>query len=385
MTPSTPRRAPERFIYFATCAPGAEPYLHAEAKALGLSKHERQVGGVYFEGTERDGWRANLWLRSAVRILRRVGRFEAQSEAQLDAGVAAVDWARYLQPHGRLWIDAQARDSTLNHSLFLAQRVKDTIVDQLRSADGTRPEVDRDDPDLRVHLHLFRDRATLAVDTSGASLHLRGWRVAQGRAPLAETLAATVVLASGWDRRAPLIDPFCGSGTLLVEGALLAAGVAPGLTRARFGFESWQGHDDDAWQKERAAAIGARVAVPKLRLVAMDRDEERVDEAYANLTAVGFDEQCTFDVAEARDFAPRQGWNAQVISNLPYGERIGADEDVEALHSDFGAQLRVNASGYRAALLVGSPALARRLALQGERVDLINGGLEVVLLNAELR
>lgn len=381
--PAPPSAA--RLELFATCAPGAEAALHAEVRALGLARHERQVGGVRFEGALRDVWRTNLWLRTAVRVLRRVGRFDAPDETRLDAGVAAVAWARYLQPDGRLWVDAQSKESTLSHTRFLAQRVKDTIVDQLRSADGTRPEVDREDADLRVHLHLFRDRATLSVDTSGASLHLRGWRVAQGRAPLAETLAATVVRLSGWDRRSPLVDPFCGSGTLLVEAALDAAHVAPGLTRARFGFESWQDHDEAGWRREREAARAARVATPHLRLVARDRDAERVEEARANLAAVGFDGATAFEVGDARDWAPRRGWNAHVLSNLPYGERIGEGEDVDALHREFGAALRERASGYKASLLVGSPSLAKRLALQGERFALVNGGLDVVLLNAEVR
>jgi len=374
-----------RFEYFATCAPGAEPVLHAEVKALGLARHERQVGGVRFEGTQRDAWRANLWLRTAVRVLRRVARFDAPDEAALDAGVRSVDWRPFLAPDGRLWVDAQTRESTLAHSLFLAQRVKDGLVDQLRQSDGTRPEVDRDAPDLRVHLHLFRDRATLSVDTSGASLHLRGWRVAQGRAPLAETLAATVVGLSGWDRTSPIVDPFCGSGTLLVEAAMAAAHVAPGLTRERFGFEAWSDHDPDGWQEARDVARAARIAVPRLRLLARDRDPERVAEARTNLAVFGFDVNTTFEVGDATEWTPKRGWNAHVLSNLPYGERINDDEDVDALHRAFGARLREGAAGYRASLLVGSPTLAKRLALQGERIELVNGGLDVVLLNAELR
>ncbi|MEZ6014068.1 MAG: THUMP domain-containing protein [Planctomycetota bacterium] len=375
----------QRHTYFATCAPGAEPYLHAEVKALGFAKHERQVGGVQFEGSARDAWRANLWLRTAVRVLRRVARFEAPDEAALDAGVAAVEWSAFLAPDGRLWIDAQSRDSALSHSRFLAQRVKDGIVDQLRAADGTRPEIERETPDLRVHVHLFRDRATLSVDTSGASLHLRGWRVAQGRAPLAETLAATVVAASGWDRRSPLIDPFCGSGTLLVEAAMCAANIAPGLSRARFGFESWGDHDPVGWQREREAAAAARVPVAKLRLVARDRDAERIEDTRANLAAVGLDGQCTFEVGDALGWRPRSGWNAHVLSNLPYGERVSEGEDLDALHRAFGVVLREQASGYKVSLLVGSPRLAKRFALQGDRVELVNGGLDVVLLNADVR
>lgn len=375
-----------RATYFATCAPGVEPLLHAEVKALRLARPERQVGGVRFEGDRRAMWTANLWLRTAVRVLRREARFEAADEAALDRGVAAVDWSRFLRPDGVLWVDAQSSESALGHTRFLAQRVKDVIVDQVRAGDGTRPTVEREDADLRVHLHLFRDRATLSVDTSGASLHRRGWRVAQGRAPLAETLAAAVVLASGWDRRAPLIDPFCGTGTLLVEGAMIAGDVAPGLTRARFGFESWAEHDPAGWDRACSDAAAAARVPGKLRLLGSDLEPARLEEARAHLAShphLGpLAETATFERADARAFAPRPGWNATVVSNMPYGERVG--DDVEALHGDFGARLR-ELAGYRVALLTGSSRLAGLLRLsRSERHRVLNGGIECQLVTAEI-
>ena len=374
--------AGRRFTFFATCAPGVEPLLHGEVRELGLARSERQVGGVRFEGTMRDAWRANLWLRTAVRVLRREGRFEAPTEAALDAGVAAVDWSAFLEPSGTLWVDAQTRESSLDHSRYLQQRVKDAVVDQVRAADGTRPSVDRESADVRVHLHLFRDRATLSVDTSGASLHRRGWRRAQGRAPLAETLAAACVLHSGWDRRAPLIDPFCGTGTLLVEGAMIAAGMAPGLTRERFGFEGWRDHDPAGWARLREEARSA-VRVPrKLRLVGHDVVPERLEETAAHLAGQGLGELAQLEVADARAFAPRPGWNGTVVSNLPYGERVG--DQVEDLHGEFGARLRT-LDGYRAALLTGSSRLAGLLRLsRSERHRILNGGIECQLVTADL-
>ncbi|MEM9799967.1 MAG: THUMP domain-containing protein [Planctomycetota bacterium] len=371
-----------RWTYFATCAPGVEPVLHEEVRALGVGRVERQVGGVRFDGTMRDAWRANLWLRTAVRVLRREARFSAASESELDAGVGAIDWSQFVRSDGRLWVDAQTRDSALDHSRFLAQRVKDAIVDQVRGEDGMRPTVDRDDADVRVHLHLYRDRATVSVDTSGHSLHRRGWRSAQGRAPLAETLAAAVVLLSGWDRRSPLIDPFCGTGTLLVEAGLVAMGRAPGLTRERFGFERWRNHDADVWAAERAAAEAASSGPGKLRLVGSDLVPGRVEEARAHLEGVGLGGNATLEVADARSFAPRPGWNATVVSNLPYGTRIG--DEVEELHGEFGAQL-AELSGYRAALLTGSSRLAGLLRLsRSTRHRILNGGIECQLVRAEI-
>ncbi len=374
--------AAPRYTFFATCAPGIEPILHAEIAALKFGKVERQVGGVRFEGSMRDAWKANLWLRTAVRVLRREGRFMATSESALDKGVGEVDWKSFLEPGGTLWVDAQTKDSALDHSQFLAQRVKDTIVDQVRGEDGTRPSVDRDTADVRVHLHLFKDRATLSVDTSGHSLHRRGWRTAQGRAPLSETLAAAVVLMSDWNRRSPLIDPFCGTGTLLVEGGMIAANLAPGLTRERFGFETWSDHNEAGWQRARAEAQAAMKMPSKLRLVGHDIVQERLDETAEHLEAMGLGKLGMLEVGDARRFEPRPGWGATVVANMPYGERIG--NDVEALHEAFGARLRT-LSGYNTSILTGSSRLAGLLRLsRPTRHRLLNGGIECEVVKASI-
>jgi len=239
-----------RESFFASCAPGLEPLLMAEARALKLPRLEQQTGGVYFEGTLADAARANLWLRTAVRVLMRLSRFQAAAADELYRGTAAIDWSRFLEPEGRLVVAAHSNESVLDHTLFVEQRVKDAICDQFRERTGKRPSVDKEAPDLGVHVHLFRDRCSLLVDTSGESLHKRGWRRYQGRAPLAETLAAAVVLDSGWDKRSPLVDPMCGSGTILVEAAWLALGIAPGSLRERFAFERW---------KEWEPALSARL------------------------------------------------------------------------------------------------------------------------------
>ena len=373
-----------RRTFFATCAPGVEPLLHAEARELGLARLERQVGGVRFEGTLHDAWRANLWLRTAVRVLLRLSRFEAPTEEALYEGVAAEDWSRWLGVEGRLWIDAQTRDSALDHSRYLAQKVKDAVVDQLRTPAGARPQVDREAYDLRLHLHLYRDRATLSVDTSGESLHKRGWREHQGRAPLAETLAAAVVLASGWDRRAPLLDPFCGTGTLLVEGGMLAAGLPPQALRPRFAFEALPGHDARAGAGLREDARGAAAPPRKLQLVGCDAEAARVEETRVHLARVGLAELARVEVADARTFTPRPGWNAWVASNLPYGERVGGAGAVDLARA-FGARLREACGGYHAGLLVGSAAQADALGLPGAgRATLVNGGLACELVTAAL-
>ena len=374
-----------RVPHFVTCAPGIEPLLHGEMKALHLSRVERQVGGVYFEGTAEDAMRANLHLRTAVRVLRRVARFEAPDQDALYAGASAVDWRPFLPHGGTLLVAGHSRDSRLDHTLFIEQRTKDAIVDRLRVELGERPSVDKDDPDLLVHAHLFRDRCTLLVDTSGKSLHKRGWRVFQGRAPLAETLAAAVLLSSGWDRRSPLIDPFCGSGTLLVEAALLAADHAPGLFRSRFAFEGFADFDVRRWRRLREEA-GQRSRFPKrLRLIGSELSAEAIDGARENHASVGVDERIELEVADATELAPRRGWNGWIVTNPPYGERVGEGEDLRALYRAFGDRLKEHCQGYRLALLCGAPELIRALALRFEsRAPFKNGALDCDLVTGRI-
>jgi 23S rRNA (guanine2445-N2)-methyltransferase / 23S rRNA (guanine2069-N7)-methyltransferase len=374
--------------FFATCAPGLEAVLHAEIRDLGLKGVERQVGGVRFTGGMPDAWRANLHLRTAVRVLLRLARFEARDADALYAGAKAVDWSRFLGPSGTLVVDAHAKESALDHTLFVEQRVKDAVADAFRERHGgARPSVDKEAPDLAIHAHLFRDRCTLLADTSGESLHKRGWRRFQGRAPLAETLAAAVVLLSGWDRRSPLLDPFCGSGTILVEAALIAGGIAPGLFRGRFAFEGWPGHDAAAWRALREAASRAGGAIPpKLVLRGSDADPAAIDDARENLAAAGLAGRVALEVADARDFAPRRGWNALVATNPPYGERVGSDRDLVELYARFGDALREHAGGYRYAILSGGlRSLDTALGLSPETtIELRNGAIECRLLVGEV-
>src|SRR5882672_607577 len=302
-----------RESFFVTCAPGLEPVLHEEMKALKLAKVERQVSGVYFEGTLRDAMRANLWLRTAVRVLMRVARFPAANADELYAGAHDVEWGRFIDPTGSLVVDAHSTSSALDHTLFIAQRVKDAVVDALRDAEGVRPKVAKTGADLGVYAHLFKDRCTLLVDTSGDSLHKRGWRRFQGRAPLSETLAAGLVLASQWDRRAPLIDPFCGSGTILIEAALLAADIAPGSFRKAFGFERWKEHDAATWDKVKAEARAMVKPASKVVLLGFDRDPAALEGAHENIAAAGLSGRIEIARGEALEFAPRKNWNAWVV------------------------------------------------------------------------
>ncbi len=375
-------------VIFATCAPGLEPVLHAEIKALRLSKVEQQVGGVRFEGKLGDIWRCNLELRTAIRVLRRLARFSCRDADTLYETVHDLPWERWLKPGGTVVVDAQTRDSELSHSLFLEQRTKDAIVDRVQALRGDRPAVDLQDADLRVHVHVWNDRATISLDSSGPSLHKRGWRVHQGLAPLSETTAAGMIALSDWNGRAPVVDPFCGSGTILVEAAHRAMNRAPGIERT-FAFERWPEHDEAAWEKLRSEAR-LRVKVPrKLRLVGTDIDPERVQQARENLEAAGAGDLANIECCDAREIELRPGWNASILSNLPYGVRVGGGEDdlgdLVDLFRGFGAHLREQCAGYEVTLLSGDKALTRALALKPfKRFALQNGALPVDLLRIEI-
>jgi len=359
--------------------------LHREATGLRLAKVERQVGGVRFEGTLRDAWRANLHFRTAIRVLLRVARFPAANDDALYRGVQEIDWRRFLASDGRLVVAAQTNESDLDHSLFVEQRTKDAIVDQFLTRGGTRPSVDKESPDLGIHVHLWRNRCTVSVDTSGVSLHKRGWRRFQGQAPLAETLAAAIVLFSGWDRRAPLLDPFCGSGTLLTEAGLMAGGVPPGAFRSEFGFERFPGHDVAGWQALRTAALQEQEFPRRLTLRGCDSDAEAIDGARENLDSAGLTGKIELEVGDALDMELKAGWNAWIVTNPPYGERVGSESQLLGLYRAFGDLLRERAGGYRLALLSGNPQLTQALGLEGgERANLLNGAIPCELLRLEV-
>jgi putative N6-adenine-specific DNA methylase len=367
--------------FFVTCAPGLEALLHEELRGLKLSKLERQVGGARFEGRLEDAWKVNLRSRIAIRVLLRLARFQAPNAEALHAGALEVAWERFLSPDGTFRIDAQTSESALDHSHFVEQRVKDAVADSFRARHGSRPSVDLETPDLSIHVHLSRDRCTLSADTSGDSLHKRGWRKYQGRAPLAETLAAALVLDSGWDRRSPLLDPFCGSGTILVEAALLAADVPPGSFRRSFGFERWLGHDAAAWRAMVDRARAQSRFPPKLVLRGTDADAAAIEGARANAAAAGLADRIELEVANLSAFEPRRGWNAWIVTNPPYGERIGRGTDLGPLYAELGSILKDRCAGYHVSVLSGNPALPAAIGIPTERRRAVrNGPLECEFL-----
>ncbi len=376
----------DRETFFASCSPGLERPLLAEARALKLGKPEGQPGGVEFRGTVEDAWRANLELRTASRVLMRLARFKAEDKDALYRGVSKISWERFFGPAGTFLVHARTIRSSIDNDMFVAMRTKDAVADWFRERHGRRPSIDKNAPDVRIHVRLNQDRCMLLVDTSGEPLFKRGWRVEQGLAPLRETIAAGCLLSSGWDRRAPLLDPFAGSGTILVEGAMIAAGIPPGAFRDSFSFQNWPGHDAAKWQAMKKAACERGALPKKLRLVGSDLDGKAIRGARANFEAAGFGDRIEMTRADAADFAPRKGWNAFVVTNPPYGERIGKAVKLREDYIRFGKALKAHCSGYTVAVLCGREELARDMDLQAaERLPMKNGGLDCELWVAQVK
>ena len=380
--------------YFATCPKGLEYLLRDELVALGALDVREALAGAHFSGPLETAYRACLWSRLASRVLLPLAEFDAATDEALYAGVQAIDWSQHLATHGTFAVDAGTAMSKLTHSQYIALRAKDAVVDQFRQRDGNRPGVDTDEPDVRLNLRLRRDRATLSLDLAGAPLHRRGWREEQGEAPLKENLAAAMLLRAQWPAvyaaGGALLDPMCGSGTLLIEGALMAADVAPGLRRDYFGFLGWQQHDIALWRGLlEEARQRAEVGLRQLRggFFGSDADPRMVQTAKRNAQEAGVAGFFTLERLDVTRAVPPPGIDyGLVITNPPYGERLGERAEMPALYRALGDSLRQRFTGWRAAVLAGDAELGRAIGLHAEkRYVLYNGALETVLLTFDLK
>jgi len=364
------RRLQPRF--FATAAKGTEPLLRDELNELGLPRVRADRGGVHFGAEVRDAYRACLWSRIAQRVLEPLSEFESADEDALYAGVHAIDWRRVLDADHTLAVRAACRSSRLTHTQYIAQRTKDAVVDQLRQQLGARPNVDRRAPDVQLFVHLVKDRATVYLDYSGDSLHEHGFRAQQGVAPIKETLAAALIRYSGWDRQSPLVDPMCGSGTLLLEAGLWAARRAPGLARSGFGFERWADYDAVAAQTMRELREEAQsLARPlELSLFGSDSDPTVLEAARANAEQAGL--RVNLRLAPVSSAVPSADHGGLVI-NPPYGERLTRES---SLVTDLAGCLR-RFEGYQRALIVPRDF---NLPLRADKFLLVfNGAIECEL------
>jgi 23S rRNA (guanine2445-N2)-methyltransferase / 23S rRNA (guanine2069-N7)-methyltransferase len=377
--------------FFASCGKGLEYLLADELVALGCAKATAAMAGANVEGTLADAQRAVLWSRLASRVLWPLAEFDCPDEHALYAGAAAVPWQRHMDATMTLAVDAHVSGQALTHERYAAQRVKDAVVDVLRARTGVRPDVDIHAPDLRLNLVVRKGRAILSVDLGGGPLHRRGWRAQQGEAPLKETLAAAVLLRGGWPQvhadGGALLDPMCGSGTLLIEGALMAADVAPGLQRHAdaHGRERqpsrWLGFDAAAWQALVAeASERERIGRAALRPVfsGSDIDPHAIRAASGNATLAGLAGVIRFDAHELKALPVQAAARGLAVCNPPYDARLAADP---GLYRALGSALQRAVPGWRASLLCGDAELARATGLRAaKKYQLFNGALECTLI-----
>ena len=371
----------------ATTQFGLEEVLADELRQLGATVDYVGSRAVEFQGSQQLLYEAVLWSRTAMRLLRPFADFDAPDERALYDEVFAIDWLRYLQPDQTFAITAVVNKSSFEHSLYVAQLTKDAIVDQLRERTGRRPSIDTKNPDIRLHLRMLENEVILSLDAAGDSLHRRGYRQGTNEAPLNEVLAAGLVLLSGWDKKSPLIDPFCGSATILTEAGLLAQRMAPGLFhQGKFGFENWPDFDAELWQRVRAQAAAQRLEAPQAYLAGSDLDPRVIEQAQANVAAAGLDECIRLAVRDVRDAAPPHNQPPGVLlTNPPYGERIGEEAQMDALYKTLGDTLKTSFQGYEAFMFTGNLEAAKRIGLKAtRRTPLFNGPIDCRLLKYEL-
>jgi 23S rRNA (guanine2445-N2)-methyltransferase / 23S rRNA (guanine2069-N7)-methyltransferase len=367
---------------FISCPSGVEPPLAAELTTLGASAVHRVPAGVQASGDLQTAYRICLWSRLASRVLLQLARFPAPDADALYAGVQTVDWSRLLSPSGTLAVGFTGTSRKINNTHFGAQRVKDAVVDQLRARSGRRPSVDRERPDLRLHVHLHRETATLSIDLAGQPLHRRGYRGAGAQAPLKENLAAAILLLSDWPALAaegcPFLDPMCGSGTLVIEAALMAADIAPGLLRSYFGFQGWCGHDAAVWAGLVADAEARRTR-GLLRLPTVsgsDHDPAAVAMAREAVRRAGLTGHVRIEQVALADLSPPVGQPpGLLVTNPPYGQRLGGGE-LGRVYADLGRALRRGFGGWRATVFTGNPDLLHRIRLTHHQIaSLYNGAI----------
>lgn len=380
----------------ATCPKGIEGLLHDELIALGATPGKTTVAGVYFTASQAIAYRVCLWSRLANRVILTLVRESMIDTAdQVRDVVARIAWTQHLAPGNTLAVDFHGRSEHIRHTRFGAQTVKDGVVDALQLAGQERPNVDAKTPHLRIFAHLHRMNLTIGLDLSGESLHRRGYRRDVGHAPLKENLAAALLVRAGWPERLkagePLIDPLCGAGTLLIEAAMMAADQAPNLNRERFGFHGWAGHDEGAWREQKREAE-ARASIGRKRckaqLLGFDQSPAALSAAKANAMRAGIPALITLHGQGLAQLTRPETLSAErglLITNPPYGERLGELPELVRLYAQLGEKAKTLFPGWTLAVFTGNPDLGHRLAMRAHKqYALKNGALDAKLLLMEI-
>lgn len=372
----------DEFRLVVTTIPGLEQTLANELLKMGgkdIQQHTRSVSCV---GDLGFMYKINFNLRTGLRVLKPIKKFIASNDKQLYNEIKKIDWAQYLEKNGNLWIDSTLNSENFNHSQYISQVAKDGIADQFRSNTGIRPSVSKERPDIRLNLHIFKDEVTLSLDSSGESLHKRGYRNATNLAPLNEVLAAGMILLSGWEKHIQFIDPMCGSGTIPIEAALISANIPPGYYRDNFGFMSWKDFDEELWKLISEKSI-EKIKDTDTEILASDISKNVLKKAKENAGNANVEDIIKFSGLSFFDIIPTKQ-RGLIMINPPYGERMEMD-DIPKLYKEIGDKLKKDFNGYSCWIITSNLEAIKSIGLHHSRkITLFNGALECKFLKYEM-
>lgn len=360
---------------------GFEDLVAKEASTLGGEKIEKITRGIKCEGNPAFLYRANLSMRTAMKILVPIYTFHAKDERALYDRMMDFDWSNFLDVDQTFAIDPVVFSEVFTHSKYVGLKAKDAMVDQYRNKYRRRPSIDADRPDVLFNIHCANDFFTVSMDSSGAPLNQRGYREEGHRAPMNEVLAAGMVLLSGWDKKIPLVDPMCGSGTILTEAAMIAMNMPPNLKRKDFGFRTWPEYSPVLWNQVKSEEE-SHVRKPSMSLTGIDLDEKATQMTRKALGKIGLRREVRIKTNDFRDFKPIEE-QGMIITNPPYGERIG--DDILDFYQSMGDAFKQNFTGYDAWLISSNKKALKQIGLKdSERYTLYNGKLECDFCKYEL-
>ncbi len=361
-------------LFIAKTQYGLEELLAAELKAIGARDIQLLTRAVSFRGGLREMYAANYTCRTALHILMPVLDFKFRDKEQFFDLIKKFEWADYFGPDNTMSIDTVMSDSFFTNSHYVSLLCKDAVADYFRDKFKRRPSVDLENPNVKIHLHIRGHECSVSFDSSGGSLHRRGYRVKQGLAPMSEVLAAGMVMLSGWDKKCNLYDPMCGSATILTEAAMIAGNIPAGYYRKSFGFEKWKDFDEDLWQEVKNAA-DENISEYECAIVGADNSVQAIKAAEDNLKSARLHKDIHLTVCDFREFRfPSE--KAMIITNPPYGERI-KPEDIIRLYKDIGDTLKNHCHGYQAWIISSHFDALKFIGLKpGKKITLFNGPLE---------
>ncbi|WP_041494810.1 THUMP domain-containing class I SAM-dependent RNA methyltransferase [Nonlabens marinus] len=370
----------QNFKMIAKTLFGLEEVLEQELKNLGAMDVEKGVRMVSFKGDQGFMYKANMMLRTAIRILKPIHSFRARNEVDLYDGIYQMDWSKYLTPHDTLAVNATVSSQYFNHSQYIALKTKDAIVDQLREKYGRRPDVDTKQPDLRISVHINDQTVDVSLDSSGEPLYKRGYRDQTNVAPINEVLAAGLILLSDWDQRSEFIDPMCGSGTIAIEAAMIGANIAPNINRTEFGFEKWPDYDNALFENIQASCL-KKIRGFDGKIIARDADGYTVEKALENVKNANLED---FVSVEKGDFfRDHQSAQSFLMFNPPYDERL--EINMEEFYKEIGDTLKSRYTGSTAWMITGNLEALKHVGLRpSRRIKLFNGKLEARLVKYEM-